>query len=68
MSNPIKSQKASKPVKSSGSFTKPEEAAIAKNAKLVDHIRKIGLKVIKKDTPYNVFLIFATLQIFNPSI
>ncbi len=52
MSNSIKSDKTlPQSPKTSGRFATPEEAAQAKNAQLVAHIKKIGLKVIKTDAP-----------------
>ncbi len=50
MSNLVKSDKDSKSIKTSGRFTTPEAAARAKNADLIAHVKKIGLKVIKADS------------------
>jgi hypothetical protein len=49
MPNAIKSpKKTTKPIKASGHFTSPEEAALAKNTELVAQVEKIGLKIIKE--------------------
>ncbi len=38
--------------KISGRFSKPEAAAKAKNADLIAHVKKIGLKIIKTDSSF----------------
>ncbi len=43
-------KKKSQLPKTSGRFSSPKEAATAKNADLIAHIKKIGLKVIKTDS------------------
>lgn len=50
MSNSIKSDKPSQSPKTSGRFATPEKAAQEKNAPLIAHIKKIGLKVVKTDS------------------
>lgn len=42
-------KKVSQLPKTSGRFASPEEAALYKNAELIAHIKKIGLKIIKTD-------------------
>lgn len=51
MLNSVKSNKKdSQSPKTSGRFTSPEDAAKAKNAGLIAHVKKIGLKVIKANS------------------
>lgn len=40
-------KKPSQSSKASGRFATPEDAAKAKTARLLEHVKKIGLKVIK---------------------
>ncbi|WP_170971125.1 hypothetical protein [Ilyomonas limi] len=49
MSNLIKSNKKTSP-KTSGRFSTAEEAALAKNKELVEHIKKIGLQIKRADS------------------
>lgn len=51
MPNLVKpNKKKSKPSLTSGRFTSPEEAGKAKNADLIAHVKKIGLKVVKANS------------------
>ena len=44
-------KKNTETIKMSGRFASPEEAAKAKNADFISHIKKIGLQVTKKNIP-----------------
>lgn len=50
MRNFTKSNKKKSSPKTSGCYATPEEAAQAKTAELIAHVKKIGLKVIKTDS------------------